>query len=62
MLRFGKIKIAKEEFYAAKKPIKIWDADNDDTVISKLLVMKHNSIFLTKQLFRCYDSNSFDIA
>ena len=62
MLRFGKIKIAKEEFYAAKKPIKIWDVDNDDTVISKLLVMKHNSIYLTKQLFGCYSSNSFDIA
>ena len=25
MLRFGKITVAKEEFYGAKKPMKIWD-------------------------------------
>ena len=26
MLRFREAKIAKEKFYAVKKPIKIWDA------------------------------------
>ena len=30
MLRFGKTKEAKEEFYGVKKPIKIWDANADD--------------------------------
>ena len=29
MLRFGKTKIAKEEFYSTKKPIKIWDVNVD---------------------------------
>ena len=33
MLRFGEKKIAKEKFYAVKKPIKIWDDNvgNTDT-------------------------------
>ena len=25
MLRFGETKVTKKKFYAAKKPIKIWD-------------------------------------
>ena len=36
MLRFGKTKLAKEEFYGAKKPTKIWDVD----------VSKNNSRYL----------------
>ena len=32
MLRFGKIKVAKEEFYGAKKPIKNWDLYVDNIV------------------------------
>ena len=33
----GKTKAAKEEFYGAKKPIKIWDVDVDNIVISNLV-------------------------
>ena len=33
MVKFGKTEIVKEKFYAAKKPIKIWD----NIVISKLV-------------------------
>ena len=40
MLKFGKTKIVKEEFYGAKKPIKILDVDVDNIVISKLIEMK----------------------
>ena len=43
MLRFGKIKVAKEEFYSAKKSINIWDVDVNNIVISKLIEMKSNS-------------------
>ena len=32
-LRFGETKVAKEEFYGAKKAIKIWDVDVDNAVI-----------------------------
>ena len=46
MLRFGKRKVAKEEFYGAKRPIKIWDVNVDNIVISKL-VEEH---FLSIQL------------
>ena len=42
MLRFGKIKAAKEEFYRANKPIKILDVDVDNIVISKLFETKNN--------------------
>ena len=35
MLRFSKIRIRKEEFYAAKNPTKIWDVNDDNVVISK---------------------------
>ena len=43
MSRFGKTKIAKKKFYAEKKPIKIWDVNVDETVISKLVKTKTNS-------------------
>ena len=35
MLRFGEIKVIKRKFYAAKKPINIWDVNVDDIVTSK---------------------------
>ena len=35
--------IAKEQFYAAKRPINIWDVDVDNIVISKLGKTKTNS-------------------
>ena len=37
MLRFVEIKVAKEELWGAKKPIRIWDVDLDKLVISKLV-------------------------
>ena len=43
MVRFGEKEIAKEKFYAAKKPIKIWDVNVDNIVVSKLVETKTNS-------------------
>ena len=40
MLTFGETKIAKEKFYAVKKPIKIWDVNVENIVISKLVKTK----------------------
>ena len=34
MLRIGETKVAKKEFYDAKKSIKIWDVDVSNIVIS----------------------------
>ena len=33
MVKFVKEEIAKEKFYAAKKPVKIWDVNVDNIVI-----------------------------
>ena len=46
MLRFGETKVTKEKFYAAKKPIKIWNVNVDNIVISKLVKTKTNSKYL----------------
>ena len=46
MVKFGKTKIAKENFYAAKKRIKIWDVNVDNKVISKLVKTKTKSKYL----------------
>ena len=46
MVKFGKTEITKEKFYAAKKPIKIWDVNVDNIVISKLIETKTNSKYL----------------
>ena len=46
MVKFGKTEIANENFYAAKKPIKIWDVNVNNTVISKLVKTKTNSKYL----------------
>ena len=40
MVRFGNREIAKEKFYAAKRPIKIWDVNVDNIVISKIVKTK----------------------
>ena len=45
-MKFGKSQIAKETFYAAKNPIKIWDVNVDNIVISKLIKTKTNSEYL----------------
>ena len=47
MVRFGDREIAKEKFYAAKSPIKIWDVTVHNIVISKLVKTKTNSKYLT---------------
>ena len=46
MLRFGEKEIAKGKFYTSKKPIKIWDVNVDNIVISKLVKKKTNSKYL----------------
>ena len=46
MVKFGKTEIIKEMFYAAKKPIEIWDVNVDNIVISKLVETKINSKYL----------------
>ena len=46
MFRSGKTKVAKEEFYDAKKPVKIRDVNVDNIVISKLIESKNNSEYL----------------
>ena len=43
ILRFAKPKVAKGEFYGAKKQIKIWDVDDDNAGASKLIETKNNS-------------------
>ena len=43
MVKFRTTEIAKEKFYAAKKPTKIWDLNVDNLVISKLIKTKTNS-------------------
>ena len=39
-------KVTKETFYAAKKPVKIWDVNVDNIVISKLIETKIISKYL----------------
>ena len=46
MLRFGETKIAKGQFYGAKKPIKIWDVDVNNIVISEFVITKSNSRYV----------------
>ena len=46
MLRFSKTKVPKEEFYVTNKPIKIWNVNVDNIVISKLLQTKNISKYL----------------
>ena len=46
MVRFGEKEITKETFYAAKGPMKIWDVNVDNMVISRLFKTKTNSKYL----------------
>ena len=50
MVRFRDREKAKEKFYAAKRPIKIWDVNVDNVVISKLVKTKTNSNSLMEYL------------
>ena len=51
ILRFGEKEIAEERFYAAKKPINIWDVNIDNIVILKLVKRKTNSKYLIRIKF-----------
>ena len=46
MLRFDKTKVTKKELYGTIKPIKIWDVDIDNIIISKSIEIKNNSKYL----------------
>ena len=45
-MRFGEKEITKETFHAAKRPMKIWDVNVDNMVISRLFKTKTNSKYL----------------
>ena len=49
-LRFGKIKVAKEEFYGAKKTTNIWNVSVINTVTSKLVGIQNSSKYLIRHL------------
>ena len=51
MVGFGEKEMAKEKFYAAEKPIKIWDVNVDNIVVSKLIETKTNSKYLIGMKF-----------
>ena len=51
MLGSGEKEIAKQKFYAAEKPIKIWDVNVDNIVVSKLIETKTNSKYLIGMKF-----------
>ena len=46
MIKYVQTEIAKENFYAAKKPMKIWDVNIDNILISKLVKTKTNFKYL----------------
>ena len=46
MVRFRDKELAKEKFYAAKRPTKILDVNVDNIIISKLVKTKTNSKYL----------------
>ena len=46
IVKFGEREMAKEMFHAAKRPTKIWDANVNNVVISKLVKTKSNSMYL----------------
>ena len=62
MLRFGETKVTKETSYAAKRPMKIWDVNFDNIVISKLIETKTNSQYLIGYLDKVFKTISFDNA
>ena len=51
MLRFGKTKVAKKELYGAKQPLKIWNVDVNNIIISKFVEVNNNSKYLIGLFF-----------
>ena len=45
-MKLGKTEIAKEQFYAANKPIQIWNINVDNIVTSRLVKAKNTSKYL----------------
>ena len=39
-MRYGKTKVAMEQFHSAKKPIKGWDVNDNSKVASKIIEAK----------------------
>ena len=50
MLIFSETKVAKKQFYGAKKPINIWDVNLHNIVISKLVETKTDYKYLIRYL------------
>ena len=50
MIKFLKTEIAKENLYAAKNHMKIWDVNIDNILISKLVSTKTNFKYLIRYL------------
>ena len=50
MLRFGETKVTQAKFYASKRPIKIWNVNVDNMVVSNLVETKSNFKYLTGYL------------
>ena len=61
-MRIGETKIVKETFYAAKRPVKTWDINVDNLVISKLIKTKTNCNYFTGYLDKVYKTISFNNA
>ena len=51
-MKFGKTEIAKENFYAVKKRVKIWDVNVDNIAVSELVKTKTNSKYFIRYLDR----------
>ena len=52
MLRFGKKKVRKVEFYDAKKQIKIWDVNFNSIIISNLVEKSKEQRQILDWIFR----------
>ena len=50
MLRYGQIKVAKEELDGTKKPINVWDPNVDNIVTSVLVKRKTNANYMIRYL------------
>ena len=51
MLRYGKLEVAKEEFYRVKKAIEIWVVNVGNIVISKVAEIENNSKYVIECLY-----------
>ena len=56
-MKVEKLGIAKEKFYAAKKPIKVWYVNVHHIVISKLVKTKANLYITNKYLIGYLNKN-----